>query len=295
LSLAGAGTAGHRSFRIRAPSVLRRAWKTPGGKIGLISVLAVLAIAVVGPLLAPYPPLQTVGRPFLPPSAEHLFGTDFLGRDALSRFLAGGIAILALAVGATVLAYVIGVPLGMFAGLRRAWPDVMTLGLVDIILAFPSLILILLIVALAGAELWVVVVGIAAAHTPRIVRIMRSITIEAASLEYVEAAFARGETMLSVLRRELLPNMWTPIIADAGIRLTGSFLIAASLGYLGIGLSPPAPNWGVMVSENRIGLNVNPLTVLPPALALAAFAIGINLFADAMLRALGRSVLARDV
>jgi peptide/nickel transport system permease protein len=258
-------------------------------------MLAVLAVAIAGPFLAPYPVTQTVGRPFLPPSAEHLFGTDFLGRDAFSRFLAGGGAILVLAVGATVLAYVIGVPLGMFAGLRRSWPDLLTLGVVDILLAFPALILVLLLLALAGAELWVVVVGIAAAHTPRIVRVMRSITIDAAGQEYVEAAFARGERMAAVLGRELLPNVWTPIIADAGVRLTGSFLIAASLGYLGIGLSPPEPNWGVMISENRAGLNVAPMTVLPPAIAIAAFAIGINLFADATSRALGRSVLGRDV
>ena len=188
-----------RSSWIRPPAVLRQAWVNWGGKIGLISVLLVIALVVVGPFLAPYSVTQTVGRPFLHPSAEHLFGTDFLGRDAFSRFLAGGRAILALAVGATVLAYLIGVPLGMFAGLRRSWPDLLLLGAVDILLAFPALILILLLLALAGAELWVVVVGIAVAHTPRIVRIMRSITIDAASQEYVEAAFARGESMVAML------------------------------------------------------------------------------------------------
>lgn len=284
-----------RAFRMRAPALIRQAWRNPGGKFGIVSVALVIALAVIGPLVSPYSPIQTVGRPFLPPSGEHLFGTDFLGRDALSRFLEGGRAILVLAVGATLLAYFIGVPLGMLAGLRRSWPDLVMLGVVDILLAFPALILILLMVALAGAELWVVVVGIAAAHTPRIIRIMRSVTIDVASLEYVEAAFARGESMLSVLWRELLPNMWTPIIADAGIRLTGSFLIAASLGYLGIGLSPPDPNWGVIVSENRIGLNIAPLALLPSAIAIAVFAIGINLFADATSRALGRSVLTRGV
>jgi peptide/nickel transport system permease protein len=281
--------------RPRPLVVLALAWRTTGGKIGLVIVLAVSVVALVGPLVTPYSTTETVALPFQGPSGAHPFGTDFLGRDALSRFLDGGLSIVLLASFATVLAYAIGVPLGMFAGFRRSWPDLLTLGVVDILLAFPALVLILLLLALAGPELWVVVVGIATAHIPRIVRILRSVTIDTASQEYVEAALLRGETTWAILRRELLPNLWSPVIADAGIRLTGSFLIAASLGFLGIGLSPPEANWGVMVSENRLGLNTAPLTLIPPAIAIALFAVGVNLFADAMARALGRSVVARGV
>jgi peptide/nickel transport system permease protein len=281
--------------RARPLAVLLRAWRTPGAKIGLLLVVVVTLVALVGPLVTPYSTTDTVARPFQGPSADHWFGTDFLGRDAFSRFLDGGLAIVLLATLATVLAYAIGVPLGMFAGFRRSWPDLLTLGVVDILLAFPALVLLLLLLALAGSELWIVVVGIAAAHVPRIVRVLRAVTIDIVQQEYVEAAVSRGESTAAILRRELLPNLWTPIVADAGIRLTGSFLIAASLGFLGIGLSAPEANWGVMISENRLGLNLNPLVVVMPAVSIALFAVGINLFADAAARALGRSVMTRGV
>lgn len=284
-----------RPSRLRALRLVRRALQTPGGKIGLTLVVIVTAVALFGPLFAPQSTTESVALPYQGPSAEYPFGTDFLGRDTLSRFLDGGLAILALACAATLLAYLIGVPLGMFAGFRRSWPDALTIAVVDVLLAFPALVLILLLVALTGPASWIVIVGIAAAHVPRVVRVVRSVTIDITGQEYVEAAISRGESTRSILMRELLPNLWTPIVADAGVRLTGSFLIAASLGFLGVGLTPPEANWGVMISENRLGLSQSPLAVIAPAVAIAMFTVGVNLFADAMARALGRSVVSRGV
>jgi peptide/nickel transport system permease protein len=283
------------TIRTRPIALLGRAWANPSGKIGLVLILLVGLIALIGPFVAPESPTDTIALPFQGVSATHLFGTDFLGRDAFSRFLAGGRSILLLATGATLLTYLIGVPVGLVIGFRRGWFDFATLGVLDVLISFPPLIFALIMFALTGPKTWVVVVGIVATAAPRVVRVVRAVTMDIVTLDYVEAAVARGESTAAILRRELLPNLWTPIVADFGIRLTGAFLLAASLGYLGFGLTPPAANWGVMLSENRQGLAFAPLTVLAPALSIALFAVGINLFSDAMARALGRSVLSRSV
>jgi peptide/nickel transport system permease protein len=282
-------------LRPRPLALLRRAWSSPSGKIGLVLIVSIAALAILGPFVAPSSPTETVTTPFQGVSADHWFGTDFLGRDAFSRFLAGGRSILLLATGATVLTYLIGVPVGLLIGFRRRWLDFVTVGFIDILISFPPLIFALIMFALTGPQTWVVVAAIAATAAPRVVRVVRSVTIEIVTLEYVESAIARGESTSALLRRELLPNLWTPIVADFGIRLTGAFLLASALGYLGFGLTPPTPNWGVMLSENRLGLTFAPLTVLAPAFAIALFSVGVNLFSDAMARALGRSVLARSV
>jgi peptide/nickel transport system permease protein len=283
------------AIRPRPFDLLRRALAYPGGKIGAALILLVVGIAVLGPFLAGGSTTEPVSLPFESPSSERLLGTDFLGRDALARFLNGGHSILLLATLATVMTYAIGVPIGMFIGFWRSWPDAVSLGVVDLMLSFPPVIFALLLLGAVGPKTWAVVVGIAATAAPRVIRVVRAATIDSVSQEYLEAAMLRGESTPTILRRELLPNLWTPIVADFGIRLTGAFLLASALGYLGFGLTPPEPNWGVMLSENRLGLTFAPLTVLAPAIAIALFAIGVNLLTDSMARALGRSVLTRDV
>lgn len=258
-------------------------------RIGLAMIVVMFLIAFVGPFVAPHDPTEIIAVPFAPPGKGLPLGADFLGRDALSRFLHGGAIVLIVALLATGLAYVVGISLGLLVGLVRGPADLATLGVADVLVAFPPVILVLMLVAGAGSSITVAIIAISLVHLPRIVRIVRSVTREVAAREYVEAAIANGESTGYILRREILPNIWTPVMADFGLRVTGSMLVYASLSFLGLGQDPPASNWGLMISENRIGLLRQPAVVLAPAIAIAVLAIGFNLVADGIARSVGRS------
>lgn len=279
---------------VRASLLFRGATSTWPARVGLAAVLVTLAVAFVGPLVSPHDPTEVVAVPFAKPGDGLLLGADFLGRDAFSRFLHGGIIVVVVAVLATGLAYLVGIAVGMAAGLARGPVDAATLTLADILVAFPPVILVLMLVAGAGSSIAVAVIAISLVHLPRIIRIVRTVTREVAEREYVEAAIANGESSFSVLRREILPNIWTPVMADFGMRVTGSIVVYASLSFLGLGQDPPASNWGLMISENRIGLLRQPAVVLAPAIAIAVLSIGVNLVADAIARSVGRSAEQPD-
>jgi peptide/nickel transport system permease protein len=265
------------------------------GRCGVAIVTSILLLALAGPYFSPYSPIDTLTLPLEPPSQEHLLGTDVLGRDVLARFLHGGRVLVTVAFLSTILAYLIGIPLGMTVGYRRGALDLAVIGAADLILAFPAIVFVLVLVAAAGSQLSIVLIGIATINTPRVVRISRTATIDLANREFVEAAIARGETLLSIIRFDILPNIWTPVLADFGIRFTGSVILFSSLSYLGFGQQPPAPDWGIMISENRAGLFIEPWVVVVPAVTLALLCIGVNLVADGVARSAGRSILARDV
>ena len=281
--------------RARNTLLVRGTLGSDVGRWGLAIVGAIVLLALVGPWFSPYPPTATLALPLDAPSPAHLLGTDGLGRDVLSRYLHGGRVPVAVAFFATILAYVVGIPLGMAIGYRRGALDLAIIGIADLILAFPAIIFILVLAAAAGPHLSVVILGIATINLPRVVRIARTVTVDLATREFVEASVARGESLASIIRCDILPNIWTPILADFGIRLTGSIILFSSLSYLGFGQQPPAADWGLMISENRAGLFVQPWVVVVPALTIAILCIGVNLVADSVARQAGRSVLARDV
>jgi peptide/nickel transport system permease protein len=282
--------------RLRQNLFVRGAVGSWQGRTGIAAICLVLFIAFVGPALAPYSPNALVGQPFMPPSSQHLLGTDVLGRDALSRYLNGGASLVLVAAGATFLAYIVGIGVGLVAGFRRGrGVDLLTLGIADVLIALPAIVLLLILLAALGSGGAVVLVGIAVAFAPRIARLVRSVTIDIATQEYVEAAVARGEGTPTLLYREILPNMWTPLMADVGIRLTVAVLLVSSVSYLGLGPAPPAADWGLMISENRIGLTIQPWVCVVPALTIALLAIGVNLVGDAIARSAGQSVTSRDV
>ncbi len=268
---------------------------TGEGRAGLALVAVVVLCAYLGPLISPFSTTAIAGLPYAPPARGHIFGLDELGRDVLARFLNGGGALIAVAFLSTFLAYAVGIPLGMAAGYRRGPFDLATVAVVDLILSFPPIVFVLVLLAAAGPRLSVVVAGIAAIHAPRVVRITRAVTAEIATQEFVEAAVARGEGLLAILRRDILPNVGTPLLADFGIRLTGSVILFSSLSYLGFGQAPPAADWGLMISENRAGMIIQSWTVVLPAVTIALLAIGVNLMADGVARASGRSMVGRDV
>ncbi len=281
--------------RVGRSLLVRGALGTRVGRAGLVIVAVIFGIALIGPLVSPFTPTEVVGLPFQAPSGAHWLGTDELGRDALTRYLHGGITLVVVAFLATLLAYAVGISIGTAAGYRRGAFDLGTIGVVDLVLAFPPIVFILVLLAAAGPRLSLVVLGIAMTHAPRIIRIVRAVTIETATQEFVEAAVARGESLPSILRRDILANIWTPVMADFGLRLTGSVILFSSLSYLGLGQAPPAADWGLMISENRAGLLVQPWVVVVPAATIALLTIGVNLIADGVARSVGRSLVSRGV
>jgi peptide/nickel transport system permease protein len=289
-------TVTQRPSRARGGNLLVRALRNSwAARIGLALSLTMIAIAAFGPLVSPHSSAEIVGIPFTPPGDGHLLGTDNLGRDALSRFLHGGLTVIVVAFAATALAYLVGIALGMLAGLRGGPLDTTAVAVMDIAVAFPPVILVLMLVAGAGSGVLVATVAISLVHLPRIVRIVRAVTREVAAREYVEAAIASGERTSYVLAREIMPNIWTPVMADFGMRITGSIILYASLSFLGLGQAPPAADWGLLISENRIGLLRQPWVLVAPAVAIALLSIGVNLVADGVARAAGRSSELRDV
>ena len=269
--------------------LLRDVISTRGGRVGAVLVGVVLALAFLGPFVAPFSPTALVDSPFSTPTRAHLLGTDMLGRDGLSRFLWGGRTLVLTAFAATMMAYLVGIPLGAFAGVRGGILDIGAVAFSDIMLAIPSLVFVLVLIAAVGPSLSMVAIGIAAVELPRVIRIFRAITVEVAALEFVEVARARGETTASVVFREILPNLWTPLMADFGFRLTASIVLVSSLSYLGLGQAPPAADWGLMISENQIGLTIQPWIIVVPAVTIAVLTFGVNLLTDAFARRIGRS------
>jgi len=259
------------------------------GRAGGAMVIVTVACAIFGPFLAPHSPIAPVGAPFARPSAHALLGTDYLGRDVLSRLLWGGRSVLALGGFATILAYAAGLTIGLTAGYSRSIVDPILMRCVDVLLSFPALIFMLVLITAFGTGRATLVWGVAIVQIPSIARIMRTATLEQSVRGFVEAAVARGENALAIIFREVLPNIGGPIAADAGLRLTYSVLIIASVNFLGLGLQPPAADWGLMVAENRAGIGLNPFAVLCPGLIIAVLTISLSLIGDDFARSLGRS------
>jgi peptide/nickel transport system permease protein len=265
--------------------------RTPTGAIGLAMLAVVLAVALFGPLFSPYAPDEPVGVPLSGPDDGTPLGTDFLGRDVVSRVLWGGRSVLWLAGLSTLLGYTLGVVIGLAAGYSRSLLDGLLMRSADIVIAVPALLFLLVLATGAGASTTALVLGVALVQAPPVARIVRTATLEQSVRGFVEAAVARGESTPAILGREILPNVAGPIAADLGVRFNYSIILIASVNFLGLGLQPPAADWALLVSENRSALDLNPYVILAPAVLLALLTIGVNLVGDAVARSLGRSSL----
>ena len=263
------------------------------GAVGAMIVGFVLAVALLGPYLAPHDPDAPIGLPNSGPSGSAPFGTDVLGRDVLSRLLHGGRSVILLAAAATILAYLIGLTIGLIAGFSRSFVDPLLMRTVDVMLAFPPLLFVLILISGAGTGVTVVVIAVAAIQAPSVSRVVRTATQVVAVRGYVEAAVARGESTFAVIRREVIPNILAPVLVDFGLRFTYSILIIASVNFLGLGLQPPSSDWALLISENRQYISLNAWSVLAPAAMIALLTIGVNLLGDAIARSLGRSYVPR--
>jgi len=270
-------------------SVLSGVLRTNGGRVGLVLLVITVFIALFGGFFAPYSPTETVGIPGAPPGSGHLLGLDFIGRDVLSRVLYAGRSTLILASLATMLTYAIGVTIGLVAGFSRSKVDPLLMRSVDIFLSVPALLVILLFVTGFGNGSFVLVLAVALVLLPGVARIVRSATLEVSTRGYVEAAVARGEPTRSLLAREVLPNITGVITADLGLRFSWGIILIASVNFLGVGIQPPTPDLGLMVSENRVIIGSNSMAVIGPAVVLALLIIGVNLVSDAYVRQLDRS------
>jgi peptide/nickel transport system permease protein len=263
------------------------------GAVGVTIVVFVVAVAIFGRYFAPYDPNVPVTAPLSPPSSHYWLGTDFLGRDVFSRLLYGGRSVITLAALATGLGYLIGMSVGLIAGFSRSRIDPVLMRSVDVMLAFPPLLFLLVLISGAGTGVEVLVIGVAVIQAPGISRIVRTATLEVSVRGYVEAAIARGERSYAVIVREVLPNIMAPVLVDSGLRFTYSILIIASVNFLGLGLQPPASDWALMISDNRQYIAIQAWAVLAPAAMIALLTIGINLTGDAIARSLGRSYVPK--
>ena len=265
---------------------LQRILRQPTGLIGVILVVAILLIAFLGPLIAPHSPTETLGVPSNPPGDGLLLGSDVLGRDVLSRLLHGGWSVILIGLSSTVLSYLLGVGAGLLAGYKRGFADGVVLRIADVLLAFPQLLLLLLLITAFGRSPWMLIVGVTAVQTPPIARLTRTTALSASKTAYVEASQARGDRTWTILRKDILPNILPTLLADFGVRFAIAIVLVAGMNYLGLGLAPPLSDWGLMMTENQDAIALNPWAVLAPALVLALLTVSCNLVGDAYIRAI---------
>jgi peptide/nickel transport system permease protein len=257
------------------------------GWLGAALVLGWGLAALLAPWLAPYSPNATL-VPFAPPGTvlpgggRFWLGTDHLGRDLLSRLLYGGRTVLFYAPLATLSAYGVGIPLGLLAGYQGGWLDELLSRLSDLILSFPVLVLYMFILAAIGASGLNIVLAVMFASAPGIMRLVRSLTLGERQREYIAAAQTRGETLLYILGVEIFPNVVAPVLVDACLRLGYVIITIGVLGFLGLGLPLPTPDWGSMINETRIMAQTFPWMALFPCLAIVSLVLGLNLLADAL-------------
>jgi peptide/nickel transport system permease protein len=248
--------------------------------IGFWIVIAWVVLAILAPVLAPYGPNAQIGKLWSPPSAAHVLGTDALGRDILSRVLWGARPILLLSPLSVVCATLVGVTLGLTAGYLGGLADDILMRLLDAAMSFPDLLLYLIIIAAVGPSKLNVVLAITIGGFPGVARLTRSMVLDVKNREYVEAARLRGEPTLYIMFREILPNCMGPVFIDACLRIGYAAFAIGTLGFLGLGLPPPDPDWGKMVAEGRMWIVTAPWITVMPALAISSLVVGLNLFAD---------------
>ncbi len=257
-----------------------------GGVVAVLPGIVALLIAVVGPMLAPHTISEPIGLPWTGPEVNAPLGTDFLGRDALSRVLHGGVTVVVLPLIATAISVTSGALIGIVAGSVHTWVDGLLMRSMDTILAVPAILVILVLVTGFGGGSAVLVIAIVLISGPFTARLARSIAIDVSRKGYVEAAVARGENTPSVLYREILPNVAGPLLAQAGLVFSSSIFLVAFASFLGFGPQPPAADWALMVAENNAGISFNPWPVMVPALLIASLTISTNLVADHFARRL---------
>jgi peptide/nickel transport system permease protein len=292
------------------PSRLQRWWsgisivfESRVATVGMILVLFWVLIGLLSLFWTPYPPNSSDFVQNLPPNSENWLGTDHLGRDLLSRLMQGTQVILlktrlpgdsgisipgGVAIWGVLGSLLLGAVLGLNAGYRGGWWDQVIMQVLDALIAFPVIVLYLVVIAALGQGDLVVILAITITGAPGVARLVRSLTLDIKTRDFIRAAETRGENVWYIMFREILPNARGPILVDAMLRVGYAIFAIGTLGFLGLGLPPPDPDWGNMVNEARKNIFTNQLAVIWPALAIATLVIGLNLFADGLREELTR-------
>ncbi len=261
--------------------------KSPwSARFGMIVIVFYIILGLFAPYIAPYGEAQVFSMPFAPWDATHVFGTDQIGRDILTRLIFGARNTVGIALATTLLSFVIGGGLGLVAAINRSWIDQVLSRGVDVLMAIPSLIFALVLLSIFGSSAVNLIIIIAILDATRVFRLTRSVAVNVVVMEYVEAARLRGEGLGWVMRREILPNIMPPLVAEFGLRFCFVFLTIAALSFLGVGIQPPTADWGSMVRENasliqfaQYDLKAG-LTPLLPASAIALLTVAVNFVVD---------------
>jgi peptide/nickel transport system permease protein len=250
---------------------------------GLTVMAIFIFVSVFTPWLAPYGQSQNVGGTWDEPSMAMLMGADQIGRDMLTRIMYGSRMTIGVALAITLLSFLIGIVLGFVSAVLGGWVDVFFTRLVDVMLSIPGLIFALIILGVFGSSIPVLILTIAVLDSTRVFRLARALGMNLTVMEYVEAARLRGEGLWWVIRREILPNAWAPLISEFGLRFCFNFLFIAGLSFLGLGIQPPYADLGGMVRENAAAINFGMMAPIYPATAIALLTVSVNLVVDWML------------
>jgi peptide/nickel transport system permease protein len=266
---------------------LRALLRNRAAVFGLLIIVVLGALAVLAPLITQYDPnQQSLTAALQPPSADHLLGTDNLGRDILTRLVYGGRISLMVGVLAVGLAVVIGVPLGLLSGFLGGWVDMVIQRVADIMLSFTTFLLALALVAVLGVGLKNVIIAAGVGVIPQFIRLARGLALSLREQTYVEAASAFGVSNMAILRRHILRNALTPIIVYATLNMGVTILVAAGLGFLGLGVQPPTAEWGTMLGDGRAYIFNSSYMATFPGLAIFFAVLGFNLMGDGLRDAL---------
>ena len=265
----------------------RRLARYPATLGGFAVVAFFLALAVFGPLVAPYKySQQALAERLQPPSRQHLLGTDQFGRDVFSRIIVGSRDVYVVAGSGTLLAVLLGSTLGLIAGYFGRAADELIMRLADVLLAVPPLLLAMLILFSLGPSRLNVILIVGFLYVPMVARVVRSVVLDLKTRQFVEAARLRGEGSLYIMFREILPNVLPPLAVEASMRFSYAIFLVASLGFLGLGVQPPSPDWGLMVGEARNFFSQAQWALLAPAGAIALLVVGVGFLSDGLRRLL---------
>lgn len=251
--------------------------------IGIAVVATYLFVALFAPWIAPYGETEIVGGVWLPPSSQFWLGTDSIGRDLLTRLIYGARTTIFIAAVATVVAFLLGVVLGFSAAVMRGWIDQVLSRFNDLLMSIPTLIFALVVLSVLPSELYILILVMAVLESTRVFRVSRAVAADIAVMDYVEAARLRGEGWAWIISREILPNAATPLLAEFGLRFAFAVLFLSALSFLGLGIQPPAADWGGMVKDNKDGIVFGIGAALFPGAAIASLAISVNLVVDWLL------------
>ena len=252
-------------------------------KFGMLVVLIYSIVAIFAPFIAPYGEREILGRAFELWSDKYILGTDNLGRDMLSRMIFGARNTIGLALSITILAFLLGSLTGMIAAALGGWVDQILSRIVDVLMSIPSLIFALLILSIFGTSVPYLIATITVIDATRVFRLARATAMNVVVMDYVEVARVRGEKLDWVIRKEILPNITAPLLAEFGLRFCFVFLFISALSFLGLGIQPPAADWGSMVRDNASLITFEDITPLLPAGAIALLTVAINFIVDWML------------